>query len=94
LNKPGKYSGITHGPLEELAGKILGKNICLCPLCNELFSTERNFVSHRIDKIVGNNPGSYYLGPCRDPRTKGLALSHRGVWKMAPAEERYTDGEL
>lgn len=90
MYRPGKYSGIEHGPLEELAGKILGKNICLCPLCFELFSTERNFVLHRIaGKNVGNNPGAYFLEPCQDPSTKGLALSNRGVWKMMPSVKGY-----
>jgi hypothetical protein len=91
MDRTAKFSGLLHGPLETMQ---LGKNLCQCPLCFELFSTERNFVSHRIPKTVGNTPGTYYLGPCRDPRTKGLALSNRGVWKMAPAERVTTDGWL
>jgi hypothetical protein len=84
----GKFSGLDRDVCIETMQ--LGKNLCLCPLCHELFSTERNFVSHRVEKTVGNNPGSYYLGPCRDPRSKGLALSNRGVWKMAPSDKGYT----
>jgi hypothetical protein len=84
MDKVGKYSGLDRDVCIE--NMQLGKNLSQCPLCWELFSTERNFVSHRVPKTVGNNPAAYWLGPCRDPRSKGLVLSHRGVWKMAPRE--------
>jgi hypothetical protein len=86
-----KYSGLPAEVCIETMG--LGKNLSQCVLCHELFSTERNFVSHRVEKTVGNTPGTYFLGPCRDPRLKGLALSNRGVWKMAPSVRESYGGQ-
>jgi hypothetical protein len=89
LERIGKFSGLDRDVCIE--NMQLGKNLSQCPLCYELFSTERNFVLHRIKgKAVGNNPAAYYLEACRDPATKGLALSNRGVYKMAPNGNGYT----
>jgi hypothetical protein len=90
MQKIGQFSGLDRDVCIETMQ--LGKNLSQCPLCHELFSTERNFVLHRVPKSVGNNPGTYNLGKCRDPESKGLALSNRGVYKMAPSEKGYIDG--
>lgn len=80
----GIYSGLTLPDIEQMK---IGKNACRCPLCYEVFSTERNFVQHRVDSRVGRDPGAHFLGACKDPREAGLQLSHRGVWKMATKED-------
>jgi hypothetical protein len=80
----GKFSGLE---LPEIEQMNIGRNACRCPLCNEVFSTERNFVQHRAESRVGRIPGAHFLGKCRDPATKNLVLSHRGVWKMRSKDD-------
>ena len=82
--KTRRFSGLDADVVIEKLG--LGMNANQCTLCFEIFSTERNGVQHRVESRVGRYPGAYIQGECIDPATKGMMLSHRGVWKMAPKE--------
>lgn len=77
MNLTGKFSGI--GGL-----RPRGTRMCQCPNCFELFSGESTFVWHRVDSKTrpGGNAAELVLGECRDPASKGMALSPQGVWSL------------
>src|SRR5690242_4689218 len=57
-----------------------------CPVCFELFASEKTFVFHRVpDRTPPGRPGARLLGPCQDPDSKGMTLDGNGVWKWYPA---------
>jgi hypothetical protein len=59
-----------------------GNRVSQCPMCFELFSGESTFALHRIEgRSTSGRPGEHFLGPCRNPETKGMELGQNGVWK-------------
>jgi hypothetical protein len=82
--RTGKFSGLDTSTIPGHAYQ--------CPLCLELFVSEKTFVFHRVDdRTPPGRPGVRLLGPCQDPASKGLTLGADGAWKWYPAPLRGDD---
>jgi hypothetical protein len=76
----GPYSAYCDGCQPRADRLPRGSRVSQCPACFECFSGETTFVQHRVNGKVTGNPGSYFLGACQAPASKGLTLNGHGVW--------------
>ena len=60
-----------------MKGVVTGKQ-CQCTVCNRTFSTENNFMKHRV--------GEYGSKVCVSPDTIGM-YKKNGVWRGMPRED-------